>query len=191
MVDPVFKAPPPPPLNEQAPETPAQTAAVSSDPAPAQQASEPAPEQKQEEAVASKKQQLLNRLSEIKEHMIHYFTYSMLGLFLLGAFFGCTMSGSSPAPQKQTVSKGISARVVPNVDKKDKKFPICGADLPSKACLFYVLNSDSQEHTAEDYFEEAAKKMQRSSYKLGVDNVMYKRTLIKPGFFAEIIIPAR
>lgn len=193
MVDPVFRAPPPPPPVDLPPQATPQkepVAPVSADIGtdnPAQQMASPvsqgAPTVNQN--LAEQKQQILNRLNEIKEKMISYFWYSVGGLFLLGLFFGCTMSGGQPpAP----APRGLT-RIVRNTDMKDLK-PICGTVHVAEACLFYVLNADIQSRNAEDFFEYVANKMERQRRQIEISNVLYANVPIAPGYFAEIVVPA-
>ena len=190
MVDPVFKAPLPPlqtneNLSDQTPAvSPAPTSEQSSEDAVSPDVADAA-----QETRPSKKQQIMQRLEELKTRMIRYFWYSMTGLFLLGAFFGCSMSGSDSAPKPTQSVTGISARVIPNRDKKER-MPICGSVSPSQACLFYVLNGAGYDKVADDFFKDVAATTRRSEFNLRRDNPLYAKTPIKPGYFAEIIVPA-
>lgn len=198
MDEPVFKAPtPPPPPQMNAPEAPVaepQPAVVP----PVQETVQEQPKAPVEnanvsgnaETTASRKQQVLERLDELKTRMIRYFWYSVGGMFLLGAFLGCAMSGSETAPQQTPQATGISAKVVPNALKRGKNLKICGEALASQPCLYYALNSRGMDKVAEDFYDQASKETQRLVNNIRRDNVTYSKTPIKPGRFAEIIIPS-
>ncbi len=80
-------------------------------------------------------------------------------------------------------------RIVGNPYKKEK-LPICGTVAPSQACLFYVLNDSSHDKLAEDFFEEVSRKVKRPVFYILAENGPYQKRPIKPGYFAEIIVPA-
>ena len=192
MVDPVFKAPPPPINPPEMPVPPIPQNQTQAEPveksAPVEQMEPVAPVANEQEPF-SRKQQAQERLNALKEHMVRYFWYSILGMFLLGAFFGCAMSGPKTVQQKAPAVTGISARVVPNKDKKTR-LGICGSVAPSQSCLFYVLNNTSYDKVAEDFFEQVSRAMQRSVFNIRLDNPLYQKQPIKPGYFAEIIVPS-
>ena len=191
MVDPVFKAPPPP-VNPSSMSDPAKEQIPSGQDAPVSQNASTQPTAaatSDEQQPVSQKQQVMDRLNELKDRMVQYFWYSIAGLFLLGAFFGCAMSGSSPAPQPTQNVVGISNRVIANGDKKTRLF-ICGSVAPSQSCLFYVLNSKSYDRVAEDFFEDISRATGRSVFNIRLDNPLYQKQPIRPGYFAEVIVPS-
>lgn len=189
MVDPVFKAPTPPPpvdlpkevntdvnVNTETQSLPQEDASHST--ATSQ------PETQQSAVVPDQKKQILNRLNELKTKMISYFWYSLGGLFLLGLFFGCTMfgGGEPPAP----APKGLT-NIVPN--KIKGRLPICGKVRQSEACVFYILNNSIMDKVAEDFFLDVARLTQRQDRHIKTENVSYAKEKIPPGYFAEIVIP--
>lgn len=184
MVDPVFKAPPPPPITTPevhseesvAVEPVDTTVGVSTDGEGINSVSV---------ENSSKKQQILARLDELKTKMISYFWYSLGGLFLLGLFFGCTMSGDGNPPPP--APKGLT-NIVYNATKKGR-LPVCGTVNPSNACVFYILNNLTIEKLAEDFYKDVAKLTGRQQRSIEIENVMYGKTTVRPGYFAEILVP--
>ena len=67
---------------------------------------------------------------------------------------------------------------------------ICGSVASSESCLMYILNNKHYDKIAEDFFEEVAQKSQRPMKAIREINFNYAKSLIKPGYFAEIIVPA-
>ena len=66
----------------------------------------------------------------------------------------------------------------------------CGKTDSTQACTFYVLNSYRQELTGRDFYALAAKMTGREEVMIETSNMQYTTTKIKPGFFAQINIPA-
>ncbi len=95
--------------------------------------------------------------------------------------------GVSAFPQKREVK--ISERVVLN-GKAASNMRICGSVAPSESCLMYILNNKHYDKIAEDFFEEVAQKSQRPMKVIRESNLNYAKSLIKSGYFAEIIVPA-
>ncbi len=189
MVEPIFKAPLPPPLPEDNQNQPVQGAGFESVPqenlSVAQNEYKP---QEEETRGNIQREQVLKRLNELKENFVRYFWLSISGLFLLGMFFGCAMfSGGGSASQKLP-AKAIT-RIIPN-RQISRRLPICGTVLLSEACVFYVLNYSVTDHRPEDYFAYVANAMQRPPNSIKTENVLYNE-LIKPGYFAEIIVPVK
>ncbi len=197
MDEPVFKTPTPPPPQMNVPEPPVaepQPTVVPPVQETVQAQSNPPVENantsETTEAPAPKKQQILARLDGLKATMVRYFWYSVGGLFLLGAFFGCAMSGSEPAPIQTPQASGISSKVVQNPIKRGKNLKVCGEALASQPCLYYALNTKAIDKVAEDFYDQAARDTQRLVNNIRRDNVTYSKIPIKPGRFAEIIIPS-
>lgn len=198
MDEPVFKAPTPPSQPQmnapEVPEAKPQSTVVPPVQETAQEQSQTPIEganiSENTESNASQKQQVLDRLNEFKKRMVRYFWYSMGAMFLLGAFFGCAMSGPEPSSQQPPRVTGISARVVQNPMKKGKNLKICGETLPSQPCLYYILNTKDYDKTAKDFYKQASEDTQRLLNNIHRDNIIYSNELIKPGSFAEIIIPS-
>jgi hypothetical protein len=99
------------------------------------------------------------------------------------------MFGGDSAP-KQIAPTGLSARVIKNSYVKGR-LPICGSVRLSEACLYYVLNHGAVDQVAESYFTQVANSMERQENSIKSENVLYAKELIRPGFFAEIIVPRR
>lgn len=193
MVDPIFKAPTPPPLPEHNQNqsnkegvTENNNQEVFSD-SPTTQSVETA--QQENAPTISQGELALKRLNEVKESFIRYFWYSISGLFLLGMFFGCAMSGGGNETAKKIPQKAIT-RIISN-RQIQRPLPICGTALHSEACVFYVLNYSSTDHRPQDYYSYIANAMQRPPNSIKTENILYNNELIKPGFFAEIIVPVK
>lgn len=188
MVEPIFQAPPPPAMNHDEPVHSEQTASENSANVVQNNPSETQAIQEEPVQPVSQKEQVLNRLNELKENFVRYFWYSIGGLFLLGMFFGCAMSGGGGSAPQKLPEKAIT-RIIPN-RQISRRLPICGTVLLSEACVFYVLNYSITDHRPEDYFAYVANAMQRPPNSIKTENVLYN-DLIKPGYFAEIIVPVK
>ena len=127
--------------------------------------------------------------TELKESFIRYFWYSISGLFLLGMFFGCAMSGGDNETPQKLPQKAIT-RIITN-RQIQRRLPICGTALLSEPCVFYVLNYSTTDHKPEDYYSYIANAMQRPPNSIKTENILYNKELIKPGYFAEIIVPVK
>ena len=66
----------------------------------------------------------------------------------------------------------------------------CGKTDPSQACTFYVLNSFRKELSGRDFYKLAAQMTGREEFMIETENMQYATTKIKPGFFAQLNIPA-
>ncbi|MBE6446267.1 MAG: hypothetical protein E7021_02580 [Alphaproteobacteria bacterium] len=202
MVDPIFKAPTPPPLpehnqnqivqegdaenhnQETLPDSPmTQSVEVS------QQVQSIETPQQENTTTTSQREQALKRLNELKESFIRYFWYSISGLFLLGMFFGCAMFGGDNGTPQKLPQKAIT-RIITN-RQIQRRLPICGTALLSEPCVFYVLNYSTTDHKPEDYYSYIANAMQRPPNSIKTENILYNNELIKPGYFAEIIVPVK
>ena len=188
MVEPIFQAPPPPPMNQndsfqtEHHEEQLQEKILQNESPSVQQTSE------KDTQNTAQKEQVLKRLNELKENFVRYFWYSVGGLFLLGMFFGCAMSGGDSAP-KAVAPQGLT-KIIRNSYTKSR-LPVCGSVRLSEPCLFYVLNYDIIDHLSEDYFSYVASSMKRQENSIKSENVLYAKELIRPGYFAEIIVPAK
>ena len=188
MVEPIFQAPPPPPMNQndsfqtEHHEEQLQEKILQNESPSVQQTSE------KDTQNTAQKEQVLKRLNELKENFVRYFWYSIAGLFLLGMFFGCAMSGGDNQPQKQYQGR-VLTRIIENSNIRTR-LPICGTDLISEPCVFYVMNYSSTDHLPMDYYTYVSNAMQRPPDSIKIENLSYKE-LIPPGYFAEIIVPAK
>lgn len=66
----------------------------------------------------------------------------------------------------------------------------CGRTEPSQACTFYILNSYKRELNGRDFYKLAAKMTGREEFMIETENMQYSTTKIKPGYFAQLNIPA-
>ncbi len=98
--------------------------------------------------------------------------------------------GPKVLPKKNEQSSiGISKRVVINPDK-NQNYSFCGSVQPSKPCLFYVQNYKTYDMLGDDFLKEVASKINRGIFEIQKSNPSYQKMLVKPGYFAEIIVPA-
>lgn len=89
--------------------------------------------------------------------------------------------------QKREVK--LENKVILNINATND-MRICGSVDASKSCLMYILNNKNYDKIAEDFFEEVAQKSQRPMKAIRESNFNYAKSLIKPGYFAEIVVPA-
>ncbi len=100
------------------------------------------------------------------------------GLLLGGMLFG---SKSSPAPQ------GLLG-VVKNTDIR-QPLRRCGMIDMGQACVLYIVNHTRYDKTVEDYFKQAEDLTGVPIYSIQMANPKYAKRIIRPGHFAEILIP--
>lgn len=124
-------------------------------------------------------------LQDIKQKISTYLWYVLGGTFLVGLILGVAMSGGESAP----VAPECPLRRVKNPDIQER-FPLCGLTSQTEPCILYVMNSTRYEQYAEDYFETAQRLTGRSVPNISVENAIYSKLRIPPGYFAEIKIPS-
>lgn len=89
---------------------------------------------------------------------------------------------------KEAEQHGLEG-VVWNVDTPKGRVR-CGRTDPSQACTFYILNSYKRELNGRDFYKLAAKMTGREEFMIETENMQYSTTKIKPGYFAQLNIPA-
>ncbi len=142
--------------------------------------------QEQMQKIQEKTNQLhqqFNALPDSKKKLIVYALIFLAGLIFGGIFLGG--SDSSEAP----VVKGLQG-VVSNTDIREP-LKRCGMVSMNDACVLYVMNNFSYEKQAKDFFDTVSNLMQRPLSLVTSENIHYQTQRIKPGYFAEIKIPAR
>lgn len=111
----------------------------------------------------------------------------MFGVLLFGMMLGSIFFGGSVSSgQKQEA--GLQG-VVRNIDLTER-LPRCGIAEKGQACLLYIMNSSKYDKTAEDFFNEVVRLMEVSHYSVSMVNSRYAKQRIKPGYIAQIKVPA-
>ena len=124
-------------------------------------------------------------LQDIKQKISAYLWYVLGGAFLVGLILGISMAGGESTP----VAPECLLRRTRNPDIQER-FPLCGLTSQTEPCILYIMNSTRYEKYAEDYFEEAQRLTGRSIPNISVENAVYAKVPIYPGWFAEIKIPS-
>ena len=160
MTEPVFKAPLPPQENGTIPPPPP--------PVDKEQVTESAPKHQ-----------------DIKQKILPYLWYVLGGTFVVGLVLGVMMAGGDSAPPAPV----CPLRYVQNPDIQ-KALPLCGRTDRTSACVLFIMNTSRYDANAEDFFERAAQLTERNRYLISTDNPIYSKSLIHPGEFVQIKIPA-
>lgn len=161
MTEPVFKAPLPPSDNGFTPPS--------------------SPEKGTEQASDKKK----ISVDDVKQKISLYLWYVLGGTFLIGLILGMAMAGDDSAP----VVHECSLKYVKNPDIQGR-FPLCGRTASSEPCILYIMNSTRYDHQAEDFFKDAERLTERAKYNISIENPIYSKLNVPPGYFAEIKIPS-
>ena len=111
------------------------------------------------------------------------FYVSIALCFLIGIFIGKSLFAT------QTIEKHGLEGVVINQDVPAGR-PRCGRTDKSQACVFYVMNWYKQELNGRDFYKLAAQLTNREEYMIETDNLLYANVKIKPGYIAQLNIPA-
>ncbi len=108
-------------------------------------------------------------------------------VLLFGMMFGSIMfgGGDSADQPKQVGLQGV----VPNIDL-DRQYPRCGMTEKGQPCVLYIMNSSRYDKTGEDFFKDAVRLMEVSEYAVEMVNTRYAKQIIKPGYIAQIKVPA-
>ena len=125
------------------------------------------------------------KLEEIKQKISLYLWYVLGGTFFVGLIFGLLMGGGETVQQAPT----CALRQVPNPDIR-RRFPLCGRTSKSEACILYIMNTTPYDATVEDFFTRAEQLTERNKRTISLENPMYSKLRIPPGYFAEIKIPS-
>ncbi len=103
--------------------------------------------------------------------------------FFIGLYIGKTLFSS------ETIENHGLEGVVVNPDVPAGR-PRCGLTDKSQACVFYLMNWYKQELNGRDFYRLAAELTGREEYMIETDNLRYANSKIKPGYIAQLNIPA-
>lgn len=165
-------------------------------PQPAQP--EPTPVNQEEQTTETQSQNQINNLKaklagldlqQVRGKIQTYLWYVLGGCFLLGLMFGCSMGGGSSQPVQQKVS-GMERFIVRNSDIPPKVRRCGVVNISTEACRYYVLNSNTYDRKAEDFFKLVQDQVKKDEYYIRQVNPIYAQQPIHPGYFAEILVPA-
>ena len=160
MTEPIFKAPLPPSDNGLTPPP----------------IKEPEQQQPSKTTLSS---------ADLKQKVLPYLWYVLGGVFVVGLILGVMMAGGDSAP----VTAECPLRYVKNPDIQGG-FPPCGRTAKSEPCILYIMNATRYDQQAQDFFKEAERLTERAYYSISIENPIYSKLNIPPGYFAEIKIPS-
>lgn len=106
------------------------------------------------------------------------------GALVVGIFLGSSVFAPEPPPPT-----GIQ-RIAKNQHAPPGRVALCGAVERTEDCVFYILNSDTREREAGEFYDEVARRLNTQKHLLEGRNLDYDRTRIRPGYMAEIYVPA-
>ena len=90
---------------------------------------------------------------------------------------------------KKVKESDAPTKVIPNKNKR-RPMGVCGSVSETQECLFYVLNDSDNDKVVEDFFKTLSRATKRAIFQIRSSNPVYEKTIIPPGHFAEIIVPA-
>lgn len=138
--------------------------------------------------VQEKKPEPPASATDVKQKLLPYLWYVLGGAFVIGLILGIMMaSGGEAAPE---APKCLLAHV-PNPDIGNERFPFCGRTATAEPCILYIMNHTRYDKQAEDFFEEAQRLTGRTKYMISIENQVYSKLTIHPGYFAQIKIPSQ
>ena len=111
----------------------------------------------------------------------------LAGLFFFGMMMGCVMFGGNTTTKVQGLD-GIVAN--PDVQSKGA-LRRCGTIDPNKECVLFIMNAKTHDRLGSDFYQEAQNVTGVPKYSIQLSNVQYANALIRPGYIAQIYIPAR
>ncbi len=109
----------------------------------------------------------------------------MAGVLFFGMMMGCAMFGG----ESRQVVQGLTD-VVLNPDIQTQLYR-CGQVDPNRECVLYIMNNKTFDRLGSDFFQEAQNMTGIQKYAIQLRNVRYANALIRPGYIAQIYIPAR
>ncbi|MBP5160756.1 MAG: hypothetical protein ILP11_01745 [Alphaproteobacteria bacterium] len=112
------------------------------------------------------------------------FIAMMIGIFVVGILFGAALFGGG---KQAVVSQGLSG-VVENPDA-EKGLRRCGYAPRGERCVLYVMNNIRKEIKAQELFKLVSQLASVSEFLIQTANVGYASTIIRPGYFAQFVIP--
>lgn len=107
------------------------------------------------------------------------------GIFLFGIMMGCAFFGGD---SKQVVQGLTDVVLNPDIRYNLRR---CGQIDPNRECVLYIMNSQTRDRLGSDFFQEAQNMTGVQKYSIQLANVNYANALIRPGYIAQIYIPAR
>ena len=111
----------------------------------------------------------------------------LAGLFVFGIMMGCVMFGGETTQRVQ----GLDG-IVANPDAQNKgSLRRCGTIDPNKECVLFIMNAKTHDRLGSDFYQEAQNVTGVPKYSIQLANVQYANALIRPGYIAQIYIPAR
>jgi len=109
----------------------------------------------------------------------------LAAIFLFGMMMGCAMFGGG----SKTVVQGLTDVVLnPDIPAYVRR---CGQTDPNRECVLYIMNNKTFDRLGSDFFQEAQNMTDVQKYAIQLRNVRYANALIRPGYIAQIYIPAR
>lgn len=107
------------------------------------------------------------------------------GIMVFGMMMGCMMFGGD----ETRVVQGLTDVVInPDIQKNLWR---CGQIDPNRECVLYIMNAKTYDRLGSDFFQEAQNITGVPKYSIQMINVRYANVLIRPGYIAQIYIPAR
>ena len=107
------------------------------------------------------------------------------GIMVFGMMMGCMMFGG----EEKRVVQGLTDVVInPDIQKNLWR---CGQIDPNRECVLYIMNAKTYDRLGSDFFQEAQNITGVPKYSIQMINVRYANVLIRPGYIAQIYIPAR
>ena len=111
----------------------------------------------------------------------------LAGLFFFGMMMGCVMFSGG---KSQTV-QGLDG-IVANPDVRNKAgLRRCGTTDPNRECVLFIMNAKTFDRLGSEFYQEAQNVTGVPKYSIQLANVQYANALIRPGYIAQIYIPAR
>ena len=106
-------------------------------------------------------------------------------IMVFGMMMGCMMFGG----EEKRVVQGLTDVVInPDIQKNLWR---CGQIDPNRECVLYIMNAKTYDRLGSDFFQEAQNITGVPKYSIQMINVRYANVLIRPGYIAQIYIPAR
>ena len=122
---------------------------------------------------------------DVKQRILPYLWYVLGGAFVVGLILGVMMASGDSVP----TTTECSLHHIKNPDIQGR-FPLCGRTAKSEPCILYIMNATRYDKQAEDFFKDAERLTERAYYSISIENPIYSKLNIPPGYFAEIKIPS-
>ena len=112
----------------------------------------------------------------------------LAGLFFFGLMMGCVMFGGSTTTKVQGLDGVIQN---PDVQNKPRLGRCGGVSDPNRECVLYIMNAKTFDRLGSEFYQEAQNITGVPKYSIQLANLQYANALIRPGYIAQIYIPAR